>query len=267
MDFQITDIDNINLIEKDDFENNPWSVEDASVFLKYCCPECEYQILNYDMFSYHALENHIKSKALFEQIEEKEQSNIKPEVLNSDDDYESDLDDEKMQKKEVTRYQIEEIFATTKENINQEICSSKTPLYCAFCDFTCTLSDELFNHYTKQHESKPPPLYRCNVCEFVHKERTYVEIHSVKMHSRHFYCGACGKILEKSETLQSHCTKSKQCNVKDVSVCTLCDMVFSNRELFDKHNLAIHKADKGDSKGEHLKPTAAHITHINHIMN
>ena len=71
MDFQITGIDNMNLIEKDDFENNPWFVEDASVFLKYCCPECDYQILNYDMFSYHALENHVKSKVLFESNEQK----------------------------------------------------------------------------------------------------------------------------------------------------------------------------------------------------
>ena len=321
MDFQITDIDNINLVEKDDFENNPWSVEDASVFLKYCCPECNYQILNHDMFSYHALENHVKSKTLFEQIEEKEQSNVKPEVLNYDSNYESSLlseeektkyqsllsgieqgqkrlkpikstnskdplesnvthykrskrqldysvldetgfdeyevpakqtlelpiEDEKMQKKEVTRYQKEQNFSKSKENINQEICSSKTLLCCEFCDFTSTSNDELFNHYTNQHESKPPPLYRCNVCEFVHKDRTSVEIHSFKVHMRHFYCGTCGKTLEKSETLQSHCTKSKQCKVKDVSVCTLCDMVFSKEEL-NKHNWAIHKANKGDSK-------------------
>ena len=39
---------------EDDFEYNPWSVEDVSVFLKYCCPECDYQILDYDMFANHA---------------------------------------------------------------------------------------------------------------------------------------------------------------------------------------------------------------------
>ena len=57
----------------DGFENNPWSVEDASTFLKYCCPECDYQILNLEMFSRHALQNHTKSKLLFriEKYEEK----------------------------------------------------------------------------------------------------------------------------------------------------------------------------------------------------
>ena len=46
-------------------ENNPWSVDDASDFLKYCCPECDYQILNYDMFSSHALQTHEMSRVLF----------------------------------------------------------------------------------------------------------------------------------------------------------------------------------------------------------
>ena len=57
----------------DGFENNPWSVEDASAFLKYCCPECDCQILNLETFSRHALQNHSKSKVLFrmEKYEEK----------------------------------------------------------------------------------------------------------------------------------------------------------------------------------------------------
>ena len=50
---------------EDDFEYNPWSVEDASVFLKYCCPECDYQILDYEMFANHAEKNHTKSITLF----------------------------------------------------------------------------------------------------------------------------------------------------------------------------------------------------------
>ena len=34
----------------DGLENNPWSVEDASAFLKYCCPECDYNNSNLKMF-------------------------------------------------------------------------------------------------------------------------------------------------------------------------------------------------------------------------
>ena len=48
-------------------ESNPWSVEDVSIFLKYHCPECDYFDGNLEMFSDHALENHIKSMVLFEE--------------------------------------------------------------------------------------------------------------------------------------------------------------------------------------------------------
>ena len=46
-------------------ETNPWSVEDASVFLRYCCPECEFSHLNLQTFTTHALENHNGAKVLF----------------------------------------------------------------------------------------------------------------------------------------------------------------------------------------------------------
>ena len=31
-----------NIIIENIEDFNPWSVNDASVFLKYCCPECDY---------------------------------------------------------------------------------------------------------------------------------------------------------------------------------------------------------------------------------
>ena len=63
-------------------KNNPWSVEDATVFLKYCCPECEYSHQNLNSFTGHALENHDKAKMLF--TLENDENNmaviIKPEL-------------------------------------------------------------------------------------------------------------------------------------------------------------------------------------------
>ena len=63
-------------------KNNPWSVEDATVFLKYCCPECEYSHQNLNSFTSHALENHDKAKMLFT-LENGDHSlvvDIKPEL-------------------------------------------------------------------------------------------------------------------------------------------------------------------------------------------
>ena len=44
---------------------NPWAVTDVSVFLKYCCPECEFNdpILQY--FADHSLTHHPNSSSLF----------------------------------------------------------------------------------------------------------------------------------------------------------------------------------------------------------
>ena len=54
-----------NVKVEDSFSNNPWCVDDASAFLKFCCPECDYQIPDLQMFSDHALQNHAKSATLF----------------------------------------------------------------------------------------------------------------------------------------------------------------------------------------------------------
>jgi hypothetical protein len=52
-------------VEVEDTFLNPWCVDDVSAFLKFCCPECNYHIPDIQMFSDHAAENHINSRALF----------------------------------------------------------------------------------------------------------------------------------------------------------------------------------------------------------
>ena len=43
--------------------NNPWDVNDASAFLFYCCPECDFQCQKMVEFAGHSLGMHIRSKA------------------------------------------------------------------------------------------------------------------------------------------------------------------------------------------------------------
>ena len=47
--------------------DNPWEVSDASVFLKYCCPECDYQFVQLEIFVIHATKYHDLSRNLFEE--------------------------------------------------------------------------------------------------------------------------------------------------------------------------------------------------------
>ena len=48
--------------------SNPWMVDNVSVFLNYCCPECDFKAKNLKLFSNHALENHEEALVLFEEV-------------------------------------------------------------------------------------------------------------------------------------------------------------------------------------------------------
>ena len=63
--FQTTSGKMKKAVEVEDTFLNPWCVDDVSAFLKFCCPECNYHIPDIQMFSDHAAENHINSRALF----------------------------------------------------------------------------------------------------------------------------------------------------------------------------------------------------------
>merc|ERR1719362_2218071 len=47
------------------FSVNPWDVPNASVFLLYCCPECDFKSEEVLAFSQHANINHVLSNILF----------------------------------------------------------------------------------------------------------------------------------------------------------------------------------------------------------
>ena len=60
-----TTIQDYGCFEDSKSKFNPWAVTDVSVFLKYCCPECEFNdpILQY--FADHSLTHHPNSSSLF----------------------------------------------------------------------------------------------------------------------------------------------------------------------------------------------------------
>ena len=59
-------VDPLKIEVKDEInDDNPWFVEHASAFLKYCCPECEYKNGTLKSFANHALQNHENAKVLF----------------------------------------------------------------------------------------------------------------------------------------------------------------------------------------------------------
>ena len=61
-----TNVNTIDPLELENFENNPWSVADLAEFLKYCCPECDFKDKNLHLFSSHAITSHKNSSAFFQ---------------------------------------------------------------------------------------------------------------------------------------------------------------------------------------------------------
>ena len=76
---------------------NPWNVLDADVFLKYCCPECDFKANELDFFSQHAVINHELSNILFSDessidnqrilIEDSKNAHVKDEPIEDYKDY------------------------------------------------------------------------------------------------------------------------------------------------------------------------------------
>ena len=65
--------------------SNPWNVSDLSLFLRYCCPECDYKCEEVHLFCEHALDVHKNSNVLLENWrDEKYQTNAKHEILLED---------------------------------------------------------------------------------------------------------------------------------------------------------------------------------------
>ena len=65
--------------------SNPWNVSDLSIFLRYCCPECDYKCEEAHLFCEHALDFHRNSNVLLENLRgKKSQTNVKQEM---NDDY------------------------------------------------------------------------------------------------------------------------------------------------------------------------------------
>ena len=83
--------------------NNPWDVSDASVFLKYCCPECDFINPNLNEFSEHALEKHVLANTLFDSKNDEDHftSKIKREIDgNNKDGANEDLDESVIKKED-----------------------------------------------------------------------------------------------------------------------------------------------------------------------
>ena len=210
---------------EDSFSNNPWCVEDATVFLKFCCPECDYQIPDLQLFSYHAVGNHDKSTVLFGTEKNSNEFFIKEEFLEIGSNKNTFVDNEEKFGEENFADHQNELHSEIKEEnpligkdnnckpkkikTHNKDNDSKTKKKktskgkgkvvnekrtCSVCSFECESIKVLKNHKLEHQDG----IYKlCIYCEKKFKDWSNLTVHIDRMHPQHHkaqnhVCHVCG---------------------------------------------------------------------------
>ena len=223
--------------------NNPWNVPNAAMFLKYCCPECDYQITQLDIFEAHATSNHALSKILFENGELKNEFQIKQEYddpLEYENDYDNgdqqyfpeelleqslNDDDKTNLKQEINVQKLEEQNKISKKSNNKTKKPSNTGKSSESKTFPCTMCSKVFDrrkdfnlHLSNDHESK------CAFCAKQFDKITDLWSHENNDH-KDIPCDECSKIFKNPTLLRKH-KKSH-----DLKTCEFCGKMIMNVKM------------------------------------
>jgi hypothetical protein len=236
---------------------NPWNVSDLSVFLKYCCPECDFKCEEVHLFCEHAIDHHENSSALLkDQQYETSLTNLKQEIVD-DDNYENfevvqefdDFDEQYGLDKEPQTTSGKESLDSwanfhdfsEKTNIKQEINDDNDESYEAKQEFDnldeqCSLDEEPKTKSGQKVARKQSSDSRLNFHDF--SEETYnpmKKIHDenndqgknikkslsdIGDYSQKFQCARCDVILKEKARLKRHEEISR--SVKNIQTCNEC---------------------------------------------
>ena len=244
--------------EEDNFENNPWSVGDPSHFLKYCCPECDYQILNFDMFSSHAVQNHEKSKVLFgtENYEVKNEVDIeiKPDIDDvpvHSDDMEINSYSKKVKKKSKNvKKKLKKIKEVKKEVPDKKEGPGSTfKPRCAICNakfFKWTLLNE---HMFDVHKERIEKTEQCDMCSLIcfslemlkrHKYYKHRKVKKTKNANDLTSCDLCGLKDLTERLLKDHMNEKHRLGPKQKKFCPYCDFKTNQSWQQLKYHVDFH---------------------------
>ena len=244
------------------FFTNPWDVSNASVFLKYCCPECDFKSEELYGFSQHAVMNHIMSNTLFrEKYLEQFDKNFK--IENDNLDQENDLNEHCNDNFEYIdeNPEIEEKCDTpSKNNLNglsrivQDISKKSLVIsnrefhQCSVCNTCYPDNEKLSKYVAKLHKEKK--LFKCTNCITV--KDIFKE--SLKMPNKKFHqCSICNTFYPDNEKLSQYVAKLHE--KKKLFKCTNCYLKkplvhekkneehkcnICSKELTSKTNLRLH---------------------------
>ena len=109
---------------------NPWNVSDLSVFLKYCCPECDFKCKEAHLFCDHAIHKHENSSALLnnEQYETSRNILVDPDKSVNKTDNEMDVAAQTNLKQEISDDNYENFEVVQEfDNFDEEYILDEEP--------------------------------------------------------------------------------------------------------------------------------------------
>ena len=205
---------------------NPWAVTDASVFMKYCCPECEFKDPIFQHFADHAVSYHPNASSLFIDEDNIELPNtqiyIKVEENSSKTESKPKISRKKKRK--------------TQSKNNLVLCE-----ICPILQLSST--EEVRMHRQEKHMNGKETC--CPYCDQKLKNFTLLKVHIDSVHpesgEKKFSCDECiiDFIFESSYKIHK---SAKHATLKKY-VCDICEHESNRKERFENHMITKHNSD------------------------
>jgi hypothetical protein len=263
------------------FSVNPWDVSNPSVFLNYCCPECNFKSNELAGFSQHAVINHVLSNTLFSGrnfltdrdrlIENEKNSNVKsyeadfeleeriydPEHDIKSERFELDIDsfvDREETMKLEPNIEINSGHGVSLENQFKK-CGKKRKIVdkgtyiCENCGFTADTLGRLKRHVDVMHQNS----LNCLHCDSKFPQIMHLEYHIEAKHpgtsELKYFCSECGDGFMYQRNMKRHLRKHKKNDEavnekKKLQKCSICSKRFSRRQFLRKHIERVHEIPK-----------------------
>ena len=247
---------NINLSSvKEEFKYmNPWAVDDVSVFLRYNCPQCEFNHLDLQSFTNHALENHAESIALFSSVETTGDPllmNIKieeKEVCENCDNYAFECvcsidippdpipDSEEEENSFIVKKEPKKKSTTkTKKKVN----SSEKQVICEICPIHELASLAVVKSHRFEKHMQGDKIM-CLYCDYKPKVWSALLLHFDTKHPEHdekkLSCRFCKKSFLYEKSFKAHyCHANKKGHI-----CDICGFECKKLFTFKEHMLLKH---------------------------
>ena len=269
--------DPLKIVKVEDcITSNPWAGKDFSAFIKYCCPECEFNNDDLQLFSQHAFENYTNAIALFSKdVANEVRTDVKIEPL--EDNYFLEISDAKENldidstEKPIKKSKIKtKQESTIKEQVLCEICpvldvktsslksikSHRTKNHkkgkqfcCPYCDTKDIFWLTLLRHVSLNHQEHYEKKFFCNICDkgflfssLYTKHKNIAHLEKEKIH----ICDICGNHYTEMYRLQKHIPSKDISEGATKLFCEKCgystvSKIILRKHMYQKHNMEKHK--------------------------